>query len=355
MKRIGLYILLACLFSACQKEEGITPGIGFENLYTIQDDPSDSIQHKRYEIYQTYGVPVFFNDTIGKVFVKKDINGDSVFHYETLDLNWAFSGTNKGSVTYQVTRHTDPASMMKSLQFAEVFLANCQAALYPHALWLAEKCYQLSSTGVTEQKLISRYRNLLFASVESIKESERQEKALNYRNEVVKQKILNYSDELDAFKKVTDESMYESTWWDIFPDERVPYYYPASSFTDIWFPRPLAEEWEQDSSFRRTMKNQGNYTHPDWPQGPWSDEIYDRYVLHCRQLVGSIGFVGYDMVTPYIRLTPPSPTADLDLYLIEMMKYPRKEFLKRWEDSPLVLKKYEILYAIIRDKLGVEL
>lgn len=62
MKQIGLYILLICLLLACLKEDGITPGIGFENLYTIQDDPNDSIQHKRYELYTTYGVPVFFND-----------------------------------------------------------------------------------------------------------------------------------------------------------------------------------------------------------------------------------------------------------------------------------------------------
>ena len=37
MKKIGLYMLLACLLLACQKEDGITPGTGFENLYTIQD------------------------------------------------------------------------------------------------------------------------------------------------------------------------------------------------------------------------------------------------------------------------------------------------------------------------------
>ena len=83
--------------------------------------------------------------------MKTDVNGDSVFRYETLDLNWAFSGTNSGSVTYQVTRLTDPGLMMKSLRFAEIFLKNSQQALYPYALWLTEKCYQLSSAGV-EQK-----------------------------------------------------------------------------------------------------------------------------------------------------------------------------------------------------------
>jgi len=46
---------------------------------------------------------------------------------------------------------------------------------------------------------------------------------------------------------------------------------------------------------------------------------------------------------------------DLSLYLEEMMKYPRKEFLVRWEGSPLVIKKYEVLYTIIKEELGIEL
>ena len=144
MKRLGLYILLIGLIAACQKEDDITPGIGYENLYVIQDDPNDPVQHKRYELYQTYGVPVFFNDTIGKVFVKMDINGDSIFHYELLDLNWTFNGDNSGSVSYQVTRLSDPDLQMKALQFAEIYLENSMPALYPYAMWLTEKCYELS-------------------------------------------------------------------------------------------------------------------------------------------------------------------------------------------------------------------
>ena len=57
-------MLLACLLLACQKEDGITPGTGFENLYTIQDDPNDSIQHKRYELYTTYGAVSYTHLTL---------------------------------------------------------------------------------------------------------------------------------------------------------------------------------------------------------------------------------------------------------------------------------------------------
>lgn len=353
MKRVVLYMLLACLLPACQKEDGITPGTGFENLYIISDNPEDSIQHKRYELYVTYGVPVFFNDTIGKVFVKMDVDGDSVFHYETLDLNWTFSGTNSGSVSYRVTRMTDPGLMMKSLRFAEIFLKNSQPALYPYAMWLTEKCWQLSSAGVEEMEMISRYRNLMFSWIDGMKEEEMPEKAASYRNEVVKLKVQNYADELKAFNSMTDESQYEKNWADVYPDEILPYW---SASVNYWYPRPLEEEWEQKSSYREDMKGYGNSNNPDWPQGVWTDETVDSYILYCRGLVGALGFVCYDTGKQYgARWTPHNVDIDLDLYLIEMMKYPRKQFLERWEGSPLVIKKYEILYAIIRDKLGVEL
>ena len=347
-------MLLACLLLACEKEDGITPGTGFENLYEILDNPNDSIQHKRYELYTTYGVPVFFNDTIGKVFVKIDINGDSVFRYETLDLNWTFSGTNSGSVTYQVTRLTDPESMMKSLRFAEIFLENSQKALYPYALWLTEKCYQLSSAGVEQIAMLSRYRNLMFAGVDQISEEDMPERAAGFRNDVVKQKIQNYSDALSNFNSISNEEYYARRWQDLYPNEILPYW---NTRVNYWYPSPLREEWGSNSTYRSEMTSSGNYTNENFPWGPWTDEDVDDYIVYCRELVGRCGFVTYDLTGANgdIFYTPKTTDIDLESYLVEMMKYPRKEFLERWEGSPLVIKKYEILYAIIRDELGVEL
>ena len=350
MKHTILYILLVFLAVACQKESEITSSIGFENLYVIKDDPTDSIQHKRYEIYQTYGVPVYFNDTIGKVFVKTDINGDSVFQYETLDLNWIFDGTNSGSVTYNITRLHEPELQMKALRFAEVYLQNNQTPLHPYAMWLTKKCYQLSSSGVEKKELISRYRNLMISWIESLKEEEMSTKATEYRNKVVKLKVQNYAEQLNAFNKATDEKNYDQLWQKLYPNETLPHYYKAAP----WFPLPLEEEWKQDSSFRNEMKTYGNATHPNFTMGLWTDEDVDDYIAYCRGLVGAYGFIGYSLGYGS-RYTPENTDEDLGLYLEEMLKYPREEFLKRWETSPLVLKKYEVLYKIIRDELGVEL
>lgn len=353
MRYYILFILFFFFLAGCQKEDNITDSIGFENLYTIEDNPADSIQHKRYEIYKTYGVPVYFNDTIGKVYIKTDIHGDSIFQYETLDLNWIFDGTNSGSVTYQVKRYQDATQKMQALHFTEIFLQTCQAALHPHALWLVEKCHQLSSSGVQEKEMVSRYRNLLFAASHKIKNKDMTPKVVEYRNEVIKLKVQNYTSELNTFNKITNEKYYGVMWQELYKNEELPYY---KSF-GYWYPYPLEEEWEQDSSFRKEMKKYGNSTNPNWPEGLWSDAEVDEYILYCRKLVGSYGFVSYEQKRENggSRNSPKNTESDLETFLEEMMKYPRAEFLERWSSSPLVLKKYEILYSIIKNKLGVEL
>ena len=189
--------------------------------------------------------------------------------------------------------------------------------------------------------------------IPKINEEDMLEKAAGYRNEIVKLKVQNYSDELNAFNNMLDESLYDKNWGEFYPDERIPYWRSSASL-QIWFPWPLVEEWEQDSSYRKEMMTYGNVTNPNWPEGVWTDEEFDNYALYCRGLVGTLGFVSYDPGYGS-RFTPRNTDVDLELYLEEMMKYPRKQFLERWESSPLVIKKYEILYAIIRDELGVEL
>ena len=349
MKRLGIYILLIGLIAACQKEDDIPPGIGYENLYVIQDDPNDPVQHKRYELYLTYGVPIFFNDTIGKVFVKMDINGDSVFHYERLDLNWTFNGDNSGSVTYQVTRLTDPDLQMKALRFAEIYLENSMPALYPYAMWLTEKCYELSSAGVVEKGIITRYRNLMFSWIEKMEDEDMLETANSYQKEVVKLKVQNYTEQLNTFNKITDERYYDCLWLEFYPDE-IP---AGDGYTTNSCFFALTEEWEQNSLYRADLKKYGNTMNPDFPQGTWSDEQVDEYFDHVRGLAGAFGFIGYGDYG--FRYTPDNVEKDLELYLEAMMKYPHEEFLERWESSPLVIKKYEVLYSIIKEELGIEL
>ena len=45
---------------ACSKEITLESRINLDELYVIQDDPDDPVKHRIYEIYETYGIPVYF-------------------------------------------------------------------------------------------------------------------------------------------------------------------------------------------------------------------------------------------------------------------------------------------------------
>lgn len=57
-----IYLVFAFLILGCGNEDELTSKIEIENLYGIQDDPSDPVKHRVFEMYSEYGIPVYFNE-----------------------------------------------------------------------------------------------------------------------------------------------------------------------------------------------------------------------------------------------------------------------------------------------------
>lgn len=343
MKRIVVLIIIICTAMACQKESSLTPRVNFENLYMITDDPHDEVQHKRYLLWKEYGVPVYFNDTIGKTFTKINEAGDSVFIYETLDLNWAFNSNNTSSTEYMAVYLTDREQQLHALKIAEHFLETVAPPLHPYALWITAQCRVFASTGVTTPTFISRYRNLLMANPAAYDTDAKIESYVrNIQLEMIKEKINNYPDEVEAFKSVSNKEYYSTTWQSLDPTLSAPI--QNMSGTMSWPARALDEMYKGDTSYRTSLKM------PYY--GGWTDEQFDEHIVFTRQVVGSYGFINYGLAN---TLTPNNSTSDFNTYVEKMLEYSPEQFKAWWGDSPLVMKKYEILYAIIRDKLGVSL
>lgn len=72
-----------------------------------------------------------------------------------------------------------------------------------------------------------------------------------------------------------------------------------------------------------------------------------------RAAIGQFGFVNGDLFADVI--SPGKNETDLVLYITEMLRLSRDEFEELWGGCPLVMEKYEILYDIVANKLGVEL
>ena len=100
MKHIFIYLslLIAVALTSCQKEDDLSNEIDFSNIYAIADS-DDPVQHLRYQIFTDYGVSVYFNDTIGRYYVRNDINGNPYYRYETIDPSWAFYTNNSDDMS----------------------------------------------------------------------------------------------------------------------------------------------------------------------------------------------------------------------------------------------------------------
>ena len=121
-----IHYIILCLCAlctvSCGKEDALENKIDFSSDYEIKDDTNDPIQHRKYLIYQKYGIPVFFNDTISATRTGTNYNGEPIYRYETLDLNWSFSSHNKNKVYYKYGYIKDTERQAKALDFVEAFL-----------------------------------------------------------------------------------------------------------------------------------------------------------------------------------------------------------------------------------------
>jgi len=76
--------------------------------------------------------------------------------------------------------------------------------------------------------------------------------------------------------------------------------------------------------------------------------------VHARSIAGRFGFV-MGSVFGNGLFTPRDTKEDVELYVKVMLATQEETFRKQWGAYPLVMQKYEVLYKIITEKLGVEL
>jgi len=333
MKHV-LYLLLALLVLGCGKEDELTPKLEIENLYGIQDEPSDSIKHRVFEIYQNYGVPVYFNDTIGQVFLKNDVNGKAVYRYETLDLAWKYSSYD--GVTYEYAYMTDPDEQSRALNIIEAYLELVPKALYPFNFFVTDSAKMIDAsdneTVYSKGAFENCYRTVLMTG----KWTEEQATSLpkEMKSEILKSKILNYKNLLTKFNEISDPSWYYKEWEKLDPTYFQYVDTTLNSYYRSYFnPAALSDTWHSINMF--------------------TPEKLSEFRAAIREKIGQFGFVnGFH---EHVGLAPATTDEDLVTFITEILRWSREEFEELWGECPLVMEKYEILYDVITNKIGVEL
>lgn len=341
MKRYKILCILMswAFWSACSEDE-IAPNIDFSNPYEIVDDANDPVQHKRYELFKTYGVPVFFNDTVSYVHIRDDYYGNPIYKYERLDLNWSFTSNTSSSVKYEYDYLTDENDKLKALQVAETFLEKASVPMRPFCMLLTDTVRAISSSETKKDKYVNGYRTLVLAQVLDLEDEEVSEMCTNMLRSLVKNKVLNYENAIARFKYVSSQNKWYSRKWEASNNngglgcdgEIVHGPYLA------WSPNSLFDEWQINS-----LKNDFGYT----------DEEIVEIQRNCLTEIGRFGFICGDKNIG--ALESPTDDYDLDIYINMILELGKEQFFERYGASPLVVRKFNILYEVINGELGVEL
>lgn len=314
MKNI-IYLIAGLLLLSCQ-EDAITPSVRFENLFEIKDNPSDSIQHKIYQLYTDYGVSIYFTDTVGRTFLKTDSRGDSVYTYELLDMNYSFSSNSIKTKKYKHTFIKDSLDKIQALKVTELFLKKASSSLTPYTLLITEETTLAEGVNPPVSLLMAmNYRMMLLSKLSIYTTPALQEKFVtDIIKFTVNEKIKIYEIELAAFHEISKK--WYNQGWNVL--------YPGDPKVDMWF----GTTWLTD------------------PKKTEEEKAF------ARSVFGKFGFIssGYNN-----NISPSDNKDDLSDYLTVVLAIPREEFIRLWGTSPLVMQKYEILYSIIAGQLGVEL
>ena len=349
MKYSLLIWFAGILFCACQKEDDLQNEIDFSNVYAITDDPSNPIQHERYLLYKEYGVSIYFNDTIGKQFIRNDIYGNPFYRYETIDPNWVFfnDSDQQLSGTFRFFYVEGEERQMKCLTSLRSFLENLTPKMRPTMIMVADSIWVVNSSGDINANMggtnsnmndfRANFRAILITKLADYDKVQTEEMFLSIERSLIMDKIYNYADELNEFGTVVDQSSYGRSGVFVYPNED-PY---GNGGFYLYYARP---ETMFMADYEEFVLGKG-----------YPESFIEDSRLAYAAIVGPWGFVAPRDMSIYRDATPSTVDSDISMYLQLILSYSPEEFKKYWGSYPLVMKKYNILVDIIQEKMGVEL
>lgn len=312
-KNILTYSLVLCCFayslSSCKKEDALEPSYLDKDWYTLEDS-DDPIDHLRYEIYAEFGVPVFYNDTIGSRYEGIGIDGLDIIYYEVLDPNYTL-GTYNDTATGSYSDNDE--EIETGLKFVRDYVfPRLDTYLYP-------RCFLLADTIMVSRSTSS------YLHEENV-----------YRGMMVT--LIGMIDRISAMSEDEKYALASSVLADQWATLLMSEHYSSLDF----FFNVSSEEVDSDGSVYYSESREG-YT--------------SSYYLTWKA-IEEYGFIEANPDGEFIedtdsntnaRYLTPDMRGDLVDYLFALINEKESDFLEKYADYEYVLRKYELLKGVLED------
>lgn len=371
MKYLIITIMLALVFCSCQKEDALENELDFSNVFEITDNPDDVVQHARFEIYDQYKVSVYFNDTIGRQFIRNDINGNPYYRYETLDMSWTFFSSNdeESNVSYRYFFTEGETRQLQVLAYLNSFLEGLSEKLRPAMILAVDSVYVVRADGVVSSVIgwkedlgegsyainvgyRNNFRGMFITSLADVSNDLAEDLFVKITNDLALVRINNFTTELASFGEITPDD-YGKDGTFVYPtdDEMVEdlgttadsiyvHYYGASW---LGYGRPDAMF---DTGYEEEITGQG-----------LSTDFVEASRVKYASIVGPLGFVmpANILTGTGMRNSPATVEDDIEGFTQLALMYSPEEVEHYWGGYPLVMQKYNIIASILEDEIGIEL
>lgn len=358
------YIYCACLAvmaASCAEEDALESVVDFSTPYVLEpsDDPVDA---RRYELFQTYGVPVFFEDTLTVTEIGKGYDGEPIYRYETLDIDWKF--TNKDNGNYKFGYIVGEEAQLRALDYVEIYLRKASKPMRPFSIFVANNI----RNGSEAPDFVEGMRTL-FISLERGGFNEKMMENLSTEiiTTMVLDKVKQNKDLVTQFEYVSDVNNYYGMWWS--DDLGVSYSPALSAILNSNRFGTLRLENAYDEANLSSIANHymlyyieigyGSYMGLDAAtcealKGFYGNinkvyEIRDELVAAAAEF----GFICGD--ASYSHFRSPDEENDLETFVKTILDLGSEGFTARYGQFPLVMQKYNILMNYITGTLELDI
>lgn len=303
MKRLSIITLALVIFcTSCQKEE-VTKFPDYDkDWFVLVDNPSDPADHAAYQFYKEFGIPVFYNDTIG-VQERVDVWGNKYIHYELLSLNYSMGGmaTSTSSPTISSLTYCSKQSVPSALSYLkENIMPLIPKAIHIHSFFLVENMSSQSFGNAAFKGM----NTLVVASASKLSTmTDDQKKKFNgaVLRAALSDYIINqgrFDTELEKFYKVSTALCPTKNIYGLYT-----YYLSSSYITGLPAGVPIN--------------------------------------------INTVGFLSTDPTSTYY--TPTSTWMDVNMYLEAILSGPQADFVNKYGTFEKIMIKYGIIKNILQE------
>lgn len=369
--RILLAGLACLLLFACSKEDDLTP-TPITNWYAIEyEEGMDAVDQKIYDLYEDYGIGIFYNDTLGSEDRgRRDSAGNVVLYYEV--VNWSYNMTTGTSYTFNhtpvdVSTWESKSRMLPLLDFLEGLLGFVQSAdVNIPFIMIAENMRQGTQSWNVSDKLVCRGFNFLGVALGSFDENDAEMRE-SYRSEFISQTCAaKIEDMTEVFYAITENAFVQAigeddvwgTWYSGSSSSLFPEYATFSNYYELLthYDDSIAVLTAQREALQAQI-DAGTLTEESEEWITCLENIEElEYVKGMEETVitqyaatrpEAFGFLGLNVSGGMMQT--PSQEEDLDMYLNALFTYTTEEFSEMYADFPVCVSRFTTLHDVMTE------